>query len=173
MGGELLSGTKYIQAARGTGVFTDQNLFQNSEGEWVGIADGVMENDYYIDDGNGNQVLHLSAGEKSDIELSRLDLTGRWTRNDILEEFVLDASYISLREVSLAYDFPKSLLNKSVFSSAKISLVGRNLWYIEEHMQGIGITPEAAFSSQSSTQGSESYTLPSTRSFGVNLNLGF
>ncbi|MDL5512528.1 SusC/RagA family TonB-linked outer membrane protein [Arenibacter sp. M-2] len=173
MGGELLSGTKYIQAARGTGVFTDQNLFQNSEGEWVGIADGVMENDYYIDDGNGNQVLHLSAGEKSDIELSRLDLTGRWTRNDILEEFVLDASYISLREVSLAYDFPKSLLKKSVFSSAKISLVGRNLWYIEEHMQGIGITPEAAFSSQSSTQGSESYTLPSTRSFGVNLNLGF
>ncbi len=173
IGGELLSGTKYILAARGTGRFTAENIWKNDEGLWVGIADGVMENDYYVDDGSGNQVLHLAAGEKSDIELARLNLYGRWTRNDIIEEFVLDASYIMLREVNLSYALPRSILKKTPLASAKFSLVGRNLFYIKEHMQGIGITPEAAFSSASGAQGSESYTLPSTRSFGLNINLGF
>lgn len=132
-----------------------------------------MENDYYVDDGNGNQVLHLAAGERSDIELDRVNLYGIWTRADIIEEFVLDASYISLREINLGYSFSEKLLDKTPFTSAKISLVGRNLLYLQEHMDGIGVTPEAAFSSQSGSQGSESYTLPSTRSVGVNLNVAF
>ncbi|SHJ96675.1 TonB-linked outer membrane protein, SusC/RagA family [Pseudozobellia thermophila] len=173
MGGELLSGTKYIQAARGTGRFTTKGLRQNEDGVWVGVADGVMENDYYVDDGNGNQVLHLAAGERSDIELDRVNLYGMWTRADIIEEFVLDASYISLREINLGYSFSEKLLAKTPFTSARISLVGRNLLYLQEHMDGIGVTPEAAFSSESGSQGSESYTLPSTRSVGVNLNVAF
>ncbi|MEQ6120426.1 SusC/RagA family TonB-linked outer membrane protein [Reichenbachiella sp. MALMAid0571] len=173
MGGEILSGTKYIQAARGTGKFTTDGIYQNSDGLWVGVSDGVMENDYYIEDGNGDQVLHLAAGEKSDIELPRHFLTGQYTRQDIIEEFVLDASYISLRQVTLEYSLPKTLLSNSPFSSVKISAVGRNLYYIDQHMQGLGITPESAFNTASGSQGSESYTAPSTRSIGFNLKLTF
>lgn len=173
MGGELLSGTKYIQAARGTGRFTTDGIYQNDQGLWVGVADGVMEEDYYVDDGAGGQVLHLSAGERSDIELPRHFLAGQFTRQDIIEEFVLDASYIMLREVSLEYALPKNWLKRTPFQSVKIAAVGRNLFYIEEHMQGLGITPESAFNTASGAQGSESYTAPSTRSYGFNLNLTF
>ncbi len=173
MGGEILSGTKYIQAARGTGRFTTDDVYKNEEGLWVGVADGVMENDYYVDDGSGNQVLHLAAGERSDIELPRWFLAGQWTRRDIIEEFVLDASYVSLREVTLEYSFPKSLLSKLPFTNVKLAVVGRNLAYLVEHMEGLGITPEAAFNTQSGSQGSESYTSPSTRSIGFNVKLDF
>ncbi|MEW2923137.1 SusC/RagA family TonB-linked outer membrane protein [Muricauda sp. ANG21] len=173
MGGEILSGTKYRQAATGTGRFTTDGVYQNEEGLWVGIADGVMENDYYITDENGNQVLHLAAGEKSDIEVARIDLAGQFTREDIIEEFVLDASYVSLREVTLEYAFPKSFLKKTPFTDLKISAVGRNLLYLDEHMQGLGITPESAFNTASGSQGSESFTIPSTRSYGINVNLKF
>ncbi|WP_422350980.1 SusC/RagA family TonB-linked outer membrane protein [Flagellimonas sp.] len=173
MGGNLLSGTKYIQAARGTGKFTTDGIYRNEEGLWVGISDGVLENDYYIDDGAGGQVLHLRAGEKSDIELPRHFLAGQWTRGDIIEEFVLDASYIMLREVSLEYALPKKWLRKTPFQTVRLAAVGRNLFYIEEHMQGLGITPESAFNTASGSQGSESYTAPSARSYGFNLNLTF
>ena len=173
MGGELLSGTKYIQAARGTGRFTTEGIYQNEDGLWVGIADGVMEEDYYVDDGNGNQVLELAAGERSTIELPRHFLAGQYTRQDIIEEFVLDASYVSLREITFQYSFPKSVLSKLPFTGAQIAIVGRNLAYLVEHMQGLGISPEAAFSTQSGAQGSESYTSPSTRSIGFNIKLDF
>lgn len=173
MGGNLLSGTKYIQTARGTAKFTEEGVYENAEGHWVGVADGVMENDYYVEDENGNMVLHLQAGEKSDIELERLFLHGWYTRADIIEEFVLDASYVSLREVSLGYSFPASLLRNTPVSNIKMSVVGRNLLYIHENMEGLGISPEGAFSSASGAQGSESYTLPSTRSFGFNLTVEF
>ncbi|MEQ8880624.1 MAG: hypothetical protein RLQ12_13370, partial [Cyclobacteriaceae bacterium] len=135
--------------------------------------DGVMEEDYYVDDGNGNQVLEIAAGERSTIELPRHFLAGQYTRQDIIEEFVLDASYISLREITFQYSFPKSMLNKLPFTGAQIAIVGRNLSYLVEHMQGLGISPEAAFSTQSGAQGSESYTSPSTRSIGFNIKLNF
>ena len=171
MGGEILSGTKFFQAARGTGRFTTDGIYQNENGLWVGIADGVMENDYYVEDENGDQVLHLAAGEKSDIELPRHNLTGRIASANIIEEFVLDASYIMLREVILEFAFPRSIVDKTPFSNVKISAVGRNLFYLDERMQGLGITPESAFNTTSGSQGSESYTAPSTRSIGFNLKL--
>ena len=179
MGGEILSGTKYVQSHSGIAHNTTGGLYQSEgsetwpDGTWVGVSDGVMENDYYVDDGNGNMVLHLQAGEPSDIELDRVRLYGWYTRSDIIEEFVMDASYIMLRQVNLSYAFPTSILKNSPFSGARISVVGRNLFYLVDHMEGFGITPEAAFSALSGNQGSESYTLPSTRSIGVNLNLSF
>ena len=94
-------------------------------------------------------------------------------RLKLIEEFVLDASYVSLREITFQYSFPKSVLSKLPFTGAQIAIVGRNLAYLVEHMQGLGISPEAAFSTQSGAQGSESYTSPSTRSIGFNIKLDF
>ncbi|MBB2150091.1 SusC/RagA family TonB-linked outer membrane protein [Pedobacter sp. LMG 31462] len=57
---------------------------------------------------------------------------GYWTiagpRTGIDENYITSAAFWKLREVSLAYDLPKSLLGHSkVFKAARISVQGRNL----------------------------------------------
>lgn len=45
------------------------------------------------------------------------------------EAFIEDASNIRLRELSLGYTFPREFINTTPLKSAKISLVGRNLFF--------------------------------------------
>lgn len=64
--------------------------------------------------------------------------------NNIAEEFVYNASFIKLRELSLGYTFPQSVLNKmKVVKGLSVSLVGRNLWTILKHTDNID--PESAY----------------------------
>ncbi len=97
--------------------------------------------------------------------------TRAWS--EIGEEFVLDASYIILREVILGYNFKPALISKTPFAGASISVVGRNLFYLEEHMQGMGVSPESQPNTSAGAKGIESFSLPSTRSFGLNIKLTF
>ena len=46
------------------------------------------------------------------------------------EAFAEDASNIRMREMTFGYRFPQSLLDKTPIKSAKISLVGRNLFFL-------------------------------------------
>ncbi|HEV7378180.1 MAG TPA: SusC/RagA family TonB-linked outer membrane protein, partial [Dyadobacter sp.] len=46
------------------------------------------------------------------------------------ESAIFDASYVKLREVSLGYSFSNSLLKRVKIQSAKLSVVGRNVWMI-------------------------------------------
>jgi hypothetical protein len=48
--------------------------------------------------------------------------------------FVYDASYVKLREASIGYSLPKSILANTSIQEAKISLVGRNLWIIHKNL---------------------------------------
>ena len=48
------------------------------------------------------------------------------------EAFVRDASNIRMSEVVLGYDLPKEIVSKTFFRSARISLVGRNLFFFSE-----------------------------------------
>jgi len=47
----------------------------------------------------------------------------------ILEAFVRDATNIRMREMILGYNLPKSLISRTPFTAAKVSLVGRNLFF--------------------------------------------
>ena len=89
------------------------------------------------------------------------------------EEFVLDASYISLREVMLSYRIPKKFLSKMSISGVTITLVGRNLLYLEEHMDNMGISPESAPNTSAGASGIEALSMPTTRTYGLNLRLNF
>ncbi|WP_425235039.1 SusC/RagA family TonB-linked outer membrane protein [Ulvibacterium sp.] len=87
------------------------------------------------------------------------------------ESSMFDASYVKLREVRLGYSLPKKLLDKWPIKSATIALVGRNLalWTENDH-----VDPETiSFSGGTIVPGVEDMALPSTRSFGLNLNLEF
>ncbi len=87
------------------------------------------------------------------------------------EVFTYDASNIRLREAVLSYSLPTNVVTKSPFQAASLSLVGRNLFFLMNRAKGFD--PELASGSQNTTVGLESFSLPSTRSLGVNLNLTF
>lgn len=88
----------------------------------------------------------------------------------ITEEFIYDASFIKLRELSFGYTFPTSLLSKTPIKGASLSLVGRNLWTIMKHTPNID--PEAAYNNGNG-QGLELNGYPATRNIGFNLNVKF
>ena len=69
--------------------------------------------------------------------------------------FVFNGSYISLREVMLSYRFQPSLLDKSPFQGITLSLVGRNLVYLQNHLADYGVSPEAPPNTDGEVQGLE------------------
>ena len=89
---------------------------------------------------------------------------------NITEEFVEDASFIKLRQFTLGYNFPKSMLESTPFSEVSLSLVGRNLLLLMSKVDNID--PESTYSN-GNDQGLEMFGVPQTRSFGFNLNVKF
>ena len=86
---------------------------------------------------------------------------------------MLDASYISLREAVFSYAFPLSFLERMPFRGFTLSLIGRNLFYLEERMQGMGISPESAPDTSAGYSGLEVLSLPATRSWAINVKVTF
>jgi outer membrane receptor protein involved in Fe transport len=86
------------------------------------------------------------------------------------ELFLHDASFVKLRQVILGYNIPVDRLKALSLQSATISLVARNLLTI--YKQTDNFDPESSFTNGSS-QGFESFGLPRTRSFGLNLMVKF
>jgi hypothetical protein len=84
--------------------------------------------------------------------------------------YILDASYVKLREVALSYNLPKSILGKGFIKNASLSLVGRNLWII--HKNTYHFDPEVA-TSAGNQQGIEDGAYPSTRTYGIDLKISF
>ncbi|MDR2362047.1 MAG: SusC/RagA family TonB-linked outer membrane protein [Prevotellaceae bacterium] len=88
------------------------------------------------------------------------------------EAFLYDGSFVKLREVSLGYNIPTQYLNKIKFiRQAKLSLVGRDLFYFLKHTPGTD--PEGASVRADWAQAFELNALPPARTFGFNLNLTF
>jgi hypothetical protein len=86
-------------------------------------------------------------------------------------EVTYDASFVKLRELSIGYNLPKSLISKIKMSNARISLVGRNLWILYQNTPK-GIDPEAALNAGNG-QGMESGSLPPSTTFGVDIKIAF
>lgn len=88
----------------------------------------------------------------------------------VTEQFIYDASYVKLRELSFGYNFPQQWVKKIGMSALSLSIVGRNLWNIYDNVPLVD--PESSFSNGNG-QGFESYGIPATRSIGFNLNVKF
>jgi hypothetical protein len=85
----------------------------------------------------------------------------------INESNLIDASFVKLRELTLAYDVPGSVTNRAGISGLQLALTGRNLflWTKNDHLD-----PESAFDN-SNVQGFENGQMPSVRSFGINVTV--
>ncbi|MCC6461384.1 MAG: SusC/RagA family TonB-linked outer membrane protein [Saprospiraceae bacterium] len=123
------------------------------------IGDGVVKN---ADGSFSPNTVKLSAREWH---------TSYTLGRRLIEGVIYDASFVKLREVRLGYTLPNRLLGKSSLRDINLSLVGRNLalWTKVPH-----IDPETSSTSGGTViPGVESVALPSTRSWGVNLNFRF
>lgn len=96
------------------------------------------------------------------------DYYGRLTQMSGL--FVYDADYVKLRQFTFGYNFPSSLLSRTPFTAASLSVVGRNLWLIHSNVDNID--PESTYDNTNG-QGLEWYGVPQSRTFGFNLNVKF
>lgn len=84
---------------------------------------------------------------------------------------VMDGSFIKLRQVTLGYSLNPKFLGKTPIKSVELSLVARNLLTLLRRTDNID--PEAGFSPILSYAGIEGNSLPSTRTYGLNLNVKF
>lgn len=92
--------------------------------------------------------------------------------NLVSEEMLNDASYISMREMTLSYRFPSKFIDRTPFNNMSIGLFGRNLFYFQRNTDGFA--PEAStFNVNNSSLGLESTSLPLLRTIGINLNVEF
>ncbi|WP_103070624.1 SusC/RagA family TonB-linked outer membrane protein [Aquimarina sediminis] len=122
---------------------------------------------------NGLTVTGVNAetGEQFTTTVAPEDLQTYYGRiSGIAEEFVEDSDYIKFRQLSLGYTFPNSILDKTFLDSASISLIASNLFYLMRTVDNID--PESAYN-VGNAQGLEYFGLPSTRSYGLNVNLKF
>lgn len=108
----------------------------------------------------------------NDIERTAREWHSAWTGGrNIAEGVMYDASFVKLREVQIGYMIPDKWFGKLPFRSCTVSLVGRNLflWSDVPH-----IDPETmSYSGGTALPGIEYMSIPSTRSYGVNLSFKF
>lgn len=98
----------------------------------------------------------------------------KWTRYGfgvITEEAVQDASWLRLRELTVSYELPNSLISKAKLSRASVAVTGRNLFLYTPNYTGID--PETNLTGASNGIGLEYFNMPNTKSVGVTLNLTF
>jgi TonB-linked SusC/RagA family outer membrane protein len=160
-GGDIYSvGTSFGQA---TGVY-EETVGNNPKGNPMRdpVADGggnIFE-DAVKEDGSPNDI-YVDAS--------------RWGRywyynNSPTARYVFDASYVKLRELSLTYSLPASVLGNGLIRGVDIALVGRNLWIISKNVKHFD--PEAILTS-GNQQGIEQGAYPSVKTVGINVKLNF
>jgi TonB-linked SusC/RagA family outer membrane protein len=93
------------------------------------------------------------------------DYIGTETKFD--ERVLISKTFSKLRQVTITYTVPSSVLSKTAFRAASVSLVGRNLFYFAERKD---IDWDSFIGTYTSAQDLRSPTL---RRYGVNINLTF
>jgi TonB-linked SusC/RagA family outer membrane protein len=151
MGGQVYSVTKWF--GQYSGVL--QATLQGRQNNW---NDGfVVPNAVYQSSTGGFQpdTVHVLAQDY-------------WHNTFYAQEMgMLDATYLKLRELRLAYTLPPSAARLLGFSEATVALVGHNLLLWAKQPT---IDPETAFDT-SNRQGVENGQLPTARSIGFTLSV--
>ncbi|WP_445722093.1 SusC/RagA family TonB-linked outer membrane protein [Flavobacterium sp.] len=159
-GGNVFSLDRWY--GEGTGLYTNTvgtndlgNPIRNTIANGGGvILDGVLP------DGSPNNV-RLDTSNGLDGYLGYLGSAN--------SDYVYDASYVKLREMTLGYTFGKKALGNT-FQELYLGISGNNLWIIHKNLPDAD--PEAGLSS-GNLQGFQSGPLPTTRTFAFNLKVKF
>ncbi len=157
-GGSMVSMTNAILTGSG---LTEQTL-EGRDGNLI-FGQNVFKNETAVkEDGTPNNIAVKA-------ETFWLGVGGR--NSPVGEAFVGSATNTRFRELTLGYDVPAKLISRLPVSNMRISLVGRNLFYLYRESPDIdadlmqGTTPDS--------EGFQSFAPPTTRSIGLNLKIDF
>lgn len=150
---DMQKGGKYFSTSHMFGMYSgmlEASAANNIREEGL-ILDGVKED-----------------GTKNDVVVSGQD----WAQahyGGVDAQNVFDADYVKLREVSLGYDLPKKWIGP--FKGITLSAYARNLftWGLDWK----GMDPEMASYGSGNIQAIEGASLPSTRTYGMNVKFKF
>ena len=166
-GGEIYSHTQCVGREGGQLIETLEGRANGYDLSLPGngvIGKGVVE----VFDGSGN----VTGYEPNTTKVSAREWHTAYTNGrKLLEGCVFDASFTKLREVKLGYRVPDKIWGRVPLKDVNVSLVGRNLylWTKVPH-----IDPEtSALDGGTIVPGVEAMSMPSSRSFGFNVNLNF
>lgn len=159
-------------AAHGGLSYTDANGEKKDDGI---IPEGIFQNG--VTSPNGTDLSGMSWQQAYDQGLIKPkpawqyyeDLT-QWS-SGIREYSVFDNSWVSLREVSVGYNLPKTLSSKLKVNNLRVNIIGRNLAYIWKNAKG-GINPEGLSSNQPAAF-AEYGGIPYVRNVGFSVNADF
>lgn len=150
VGGDFISNTDNYACQSGTSAKT---LYGRENGEKI-VVDGVTE-----------------SGAQNTVGVSAEQYWSAVAGPDgIAEQFVYEGTYVKLREIALGYNLPQQWLSHTPLKSVRVSLVGRDLFYI---YKAAPVNPEGAFSRNDYAQAFELASMPPTRSIGLSLNVKF
>ncbi len=107
----------------------------------------------------------------NDIQVNSQQFWGAMFAFGTGESYVFDASWVRLREASLTYTLPKSILEKAKLSNIQIGITGRNLLLWAPNVPHID--PEVNAQGASNSQGLEFNALPQARSLGFVLRISY
>ena len=82
------------------------------------------------------------------------------------EANLISKTFAKLREVTLTYSFPQTMIGKTFMKQASVSFVGRNLLYFSKY-KDVDIDQYAG------SQGSSSLQTPTAKRYGININITF
>lgn len=134
-------------------------------------ANGTSVNSLYGREGGIVLDAYTEAGVKNTRSISsETYFQAVGNRTPVKDLYAYSGTNLRLREVTIGYAIPSDLVKKSGFiQSAKLSLVGRNLYFFKRDAP---FDPEIA-TAVSNRGGIEYASLPSTRNIGLNLKLSF
>ncbi len=112
-------------------------------------------------------------GEINDIKVAPQDFWARFY--NLKEHSVVDGSYIKLREVTLGYTFPQSMIQQTGFlQNLRISAYASNVALLYTHPSNdIVIDPETGYGTNIQGRGLEQYQIPPNRTFGFKISTQF
>ncbi|MES2064651.1 MAG: SusC/RagA family TonB-linked outer membrane protein [Bacteroidota bacterium] len=163
-GGTIYTTTVVNELGRGTAKITDDR-----ETTWVipGVyGDPNTQQPILV---NGNKVPNTIRVPTNDLYFG-----SSFATNGANEFSMYDGTVYRLREVSIGYNLPKSLIKRSPFGSVRVSLTGRNLWWVAPNLpKGTNFDPETGSFNDGNNQGIELSTAPNTKRYGFNLTVTF
>ena len=176
-GGKFYSET--INGMLGRGVTMD-----TKDREYSRVIKGIYGNPTAVPGADGlNHYIPLTSAGKTIDNQTRVttnDLfftngTGAsFATNGAFEYAVFDGTVYRLREIVLGYTLPASIVHKLKLSNVTISLSGRNLWYLAPNIpKYTNFDPDINSVVSGNAQGVETGGAPSSKRFGINLNVAF
>lgn len=155
-GGEVFSLTTQWLRQYGLDIATDVPLRQGAV-----VGDGVMAKTV-----NG-QTIYVP----NNVSVPFSDYSYWFNAYGLHETAIFDASYVKLKELRLAWDVPRKVIQKIPGGRITVALVCRNLALLYSKIPHVD--PETSISADNSKQGFEIFNMPSARTVTLNVTVAF